>query len=80
MANNMNLSDPKTKALMGEVAGKLGISEAELRDKLQKKDLEGLLGKDGASKVGKVLSDKNLTQRILQSKEAMSIMKKLSKE
>ena len=80
MTSQGNTPDPKTQALMGEVAKKLGISEKEPNDKLQKKDLEGLLGKDGASKVGKVLSDKSLTQRILQSKEAMSIMKKLSKE
>lgn len=78
MGNNQ--SDPKMSSLLKQVAGRLGISETELQEKLQKKDLEGLLGKDGASKVSRVLQDKSLTQKILESKEAASILQKFSKE
>lgn len=66
--------------LLGAVSEKLGKSPEELKKATQSGNIENLLGglnQNDAQKIQKVLSDKNVANKLLASSQAQSLIKKL---
>lgn len=66
--------------LLNSVSEKLGKSPEELKKATQSGNIENLLGslnQNDAQKIQKVLSDKNIANKLLASPQAQSLIKKL---
>ena len=66
--------------LLNSVSEKLGKSPDELKKATQSGNLDNLLGslnQNDAQKIQKVLSDKNVANKLLASPQAQSLIKKL---
>lgn len=66
--------------LLNSVSEKLGKSPEELKKATKNGSLENLLGglnQNDAQKIQKVLSDKNIANKLLASPQAQSLIKKL---
>ena len=66
--------------LLNSVSEKLGKSPDELKKATQSGNLDNLLGslnQNDAQKIQKVLSDKNIANKLLASPQAQSLIKKL---
>ena len=66
--------------LLNSVSEKLGKSPEELKKATQSGNIENLLGglnQNDAQKIQKVLSDKNIANKLLASQQAQSLIKKL---
>lgn len=66
--------------LLNSVSEKLGKSPDELKKATQSGNIENLLGglnQNDAQKIQKVLSDKNIANKLLASPQAQSLIKKL---
>lgn len=66
--------------LLQSVANQLGKGPEELKQASQKGDIENLLGNlnpSDAQKIKKILSDKNMANKILSTPQAQSLIKKL---
>ncbi len=66
--------------LLNSVSEKLGKSPEELKKATQSGNIENLLGglnQNDAQKIQKVLSDKNVANKLLASSQAQSLIKKL---
>ncbi len=63
------------------VSGKLGISEAKLREWLEKDDVESMMGsmrKEDADKLKKIMDNPSVKEKLMKSPEAESLMKKIN--
>lgn len=81
--NNFGLSDEQIENMLEKVSSQMGIDKEALRANLQNGNMNQLVEKQGdnqKTKVLKMMQDKNLMDKFLQSKQAMDYMKKLSKE
>lgn len=66
--------------LLNSVSERLGKSPEELKKATQSGNIENLLGslnQNDAQKIQKVLSDKNIANKLLASPQAQSLIKKL---
>lgn len=66
--------------LLQSVANQLGKGPEELKQASQNGDIENLLGNlnpSDAQKIKKILSDKNMANKILSTPQAQSLIKKL---
>lgn len=77
----MNMNQKGLNALLNMASKKMGTSPENLRNDLQQGNLDSLtkgMSKEDNEKLRQALSNKELTQKILSSPEAQSLMKKLS--
>ena len=77
----MNMNQKSVDVLLNMVSKKVGSSPEELKSNLQKGDLSQVtrgLNPEDSKKLMNVLSDKNLTEKIMSSPEAQELMKKFS--
>lgn len=78
MSNESN--KPNLENLLKSVADRLRKSPEELKKASQSGNVNNLLGNlapDDAQKIQKILSDKNVANKILSSPQAQSLIKKL---
>lgn len=77
----MNMNQKGINALLNMASKKMGTSPENLRNNLEKGNIDALtkgMSKEDNQKLMQALSNKELTQKILSSPEAQSLMKKLS--
>lgn len=74
------MSNENFENLLKSVSNKLGKSPEELKQASQSGDVSNLLGNlnpTDAQKIQKILSDKNVANKILSTPQAQSLIKKL---